>query len=83
MSKLVKRTFGSMVYEVELRIKVKGDIEITRKAPFEKECMHPSGIAQWILEDIEEDFEGKNYEVIGFDKFTLSKGKEHTRKIHE
>lgn len=83
MSKLVKKNFGVMEYEVELRIKVKGDIEINHKAPFEEECMHPSGIAQWILEDIEEDFEGKNYEVIGFDKFTLSKGKEHTRKVHE
>ena len=83
MSKLVKKKFGVMEYEVELRIRVKGDIEINRKSPFEEECMHPSGIAQWILEDIEEDFEGKNYEVIGFDKFTLLKGKEHTRKVHE
>ena len=83
MSKLVKKTFGTMEYEVELRIRVKGDIEINRKAPFEEECMHPSGIAQWVLEDIEEDFEGKHYEVIGFDKFTLSKGKDHERKVHE
>ena len=83
MSKLVKKKFGVMEYEVELRIRVKGDIEINRKVPFEEECMHPSGIAQWILEDIEEDFEGKNYEIIGFDKFTLSKGKEYTRKVHE
>lgn len=82
-NKLVKKTFGSMEYEVELRIRVKGDIEINHKAPFEEECMHPSGIAQWVLEDIEDDFESKHYEVIGFDKFILSKGKDHTRKMHE
>lgn len=56
-------------YEVVLRIRVKGDCTYSQKEPFEEGCYHPSTIAQWVLEDIEDDFEDKKYEVVGFDEF--------------
>lgn len=56
-------------YEVVLRIRVKGDFTCSQKEPFEEGCYHPSTIAQWVLEDIEDDFEDKKYEVVGFDEF--------------
>lgn len=66
-------------YEVVLRIKAKGDFTYNKKQEkFADGCYHPSTIAQWVLEDIEEDFEGKHYEVVGFDEFRFkNKGKEN------
>lgn len=64
-----KKEEKTVEYEVVLRIKVKGDCTYPKNEPFQEGCYHPSTIAQWVLEDIEEDFEDKKYEVIGFDEF--------------
>ena len=63
---------ATVEYEIVLKIKVKGDFTYNKKQEtFEEGCFHTSTIAQWVLEDIEDDFEDKKYEVIGFDEFRL------------
>lgn len=64
-----KKEEKTVEYEVILKIKVKGDFTYPKKETFEEGCFHTSAIAQWVLEDIEEDFENKGYEIVGFEEF--------------
>ena len=64
-----KKEEKKVEYEVILKIKAKGVFTYSKGKPFEEECFHTSTIAQWVLEDIEEDFENKDYEIVGFDEF--------------
>lgn len=66
-----KKEEKKVEYEVILKIKATGDFTYPKKETFEQGCFHTSTIARWVLEDIEEDFENKNYEIVGFDEFRL------------
>lgn len=59
-------------YEVEFVLRVKDSVEFSRREEtFAETCPHPSTIARWVLEDIEEDLEDKKYKVVSFNKISF------------
>lgn len=59
-------------YEVEFVLRVKHSVEFGRsEETFAESCPHPSTIASWVLEDLQEDLEDKKYEVVSFNKISF------------
>lgn len=57
-------------YEIEFVVRVKDRIDVPEKR-FTDGCPHPSTIADWVIEDLQDDFEDKGYKIIGFNKMSF------------